>query len=187
MRATGLQGPSLPYPIPLALRRRLVQRQIVPQDHAIVVPGRGPRDQLLAHVLAHRGRIALERIAKTAAAAGAHDDPGVDRHRNVAASHGLECVLARQADQVIAVLARLAAPEPPGAAFLPPGMLEVPLALDQVAHLHVDAEAAAEFAGAAGVRAQAPRLDQHRAFQFDALDRAVAHVALADRDGRRLA
>src|SRR4029077_21290785 len=89
--------------------------------------------------------------------------------------------------QVVAELARLAAPQAPGRAFLPPRVLEIPLALDQVAHPHVDAEPAAEFTGAARAGAQAPALDQHRAFQFDALDRAVAHVALAHRHGRRLA
>ena len=38
-------------------------------------------------------------------------------------------------------------------------------------------------AGAAGIGAQRPALDDHRALQFDALDGGVAHVTLADRHG----
>src|SRR5207245_709104 len=46
---------------------------------------------------------------------------------------------------------------------------------------------AAIFAGATGVPPQRAALDQDRALELDAFDRAVAHVALAHRHGRRLA
>src|SRR5579883_27900 len=183
--------PTLPslvsYRIPPRLRRGLVQRQIVPQHHAIILARRGHRDQLLAHVLAHRRRIALQRIAETAAAAGPHDHLGIDRHRHVTAGHRSERVLARQADQIVAELARLAAPQAPGRTVLTPRVLEIPLALDQVAHPHVDAESAAKFARAAGITPQPAALHQHRTLELDPFDRAVAHVALAHRDRRRLA
>src|SRR5438105_3615521 len=45
------------------------------------------------------------------------------------------------------------------------------------------AEAAAKSSRAARILAQPAALHQHRAFELDALDRAVAHVALADRNG----
>src|ERR1700722_6422311 len=104
---SGLHHAALSYRIPLAFRPRLVQRQIVPQHHAVVVPRRGNRNQRLPHVLPHRGGIAIQRIAKTAAAAGAHDHLRVDRHRHVAAGHRLQRVLAGQPHQVVAELARL--------------------------------------------------------------------------------
>src|SRR5712672_2889442 len=175
------------YRIPLSYGPGLVQRQIVPQRHPIVVARRRNRNESLPHVVAHGLRVALQRVAKAAAAAGAHDHLRIHRHRHMAAGHGPEIVLARQPQQVIAELAGLAAPQAPGRAILPPCVLEIPFALDQVAHPHVDAEPAAEFSGAAGTRPQAPPLDQHRAFELDALDRAVAHVALAHRHGRGLA
>src|SRR5215831_16855644 len=123
----------LPYRIPRPFRRGLVQRQIVPQHHAIVLARRRRRDELLQHVVPHRRRVALERIAETAAAAGAHDHLRRHRHRHVAAGHRLERVLARQPHQVVAELAGLAAPQAPGRALLAPRVLEIPLALDQVA------------------------------------------------------
>ncbi len=43
------------------------------------------------------------------------------------------------------------------------------------------------FAGAAGILPQPAAFYHHRAFDLDALDRAVAHVALAHRDGGGLA
>src|SRR4029079_7311211 len=64
---------------------------------------------------------------------------------------------------------------------------EIPFALDEVLHLHVDAEPAAEFSRAAGIGPQRAALHHHRAFQLDAFDRAVAHVTLADRDRAGLA
>jgi len=68
--------------------------------------------------------------------------------RDVGADHRLEIVLAGQAQQVAAGLTGTAAPQSPGRAMLAPRVLEVPLALDQVAHPHVDAEPAAVLAGA---------------------------------------
>src|SRR5438105_15399400 len=62
-------------------------------------------------------------------------------------------------------------------------LLEIPPPLDQVAHPHVEAEPAAILAGAAGIPAQRAAFHQHRAFELDTLDRSVAHVALAHRDG----
>src|SRR5262249_56711944 len=44
------------------------------------------------------------------------------------------------------------------------------------------AEPTGILAGAARMAAQRAALDQHRAFELDALDRAVAHVALAHRN-----
>src|SRR5262245_2232193 len=121
-------GSSFPsYRIPRPFRRGLVQRQIVPQHHAVVVARRGCGDELLQHVVARRRRVALERVAESAAAAGAHDHLGAHRHRHVAARRRLELVLARQPHQVVAELAGLAAPQPPGWAFLPPRVLEIPL------------------------------------------------------------
>ncbi len=63
----------------------------------------------------------------------------------------LEVALARQLQQVAAGLARRAAPQPPGRALAAARLLEIPAALDQVAHPHVDAEPAAVLAGAAGI------------------------------------
>ena len=137
--------------------------------------------------MAGQRRIAIQGIAPAAAAAGAHDRLGVERHRDVGAHHGLEIVLAGQPQQIAAGLAGRAAPQAPRRAIQPPGLLEIPAALDQVAHLHVEPEPAAMPAGAAGILAQAAALDQHRAFELDAFDRAVAHVALAHRHGGRLA
>src|SRR6185312_14829718 len=77
--------------------------------------------------------------------------------------------------------------DPPRRALAAPRSLEIPLALNQVAHFHVEPEPAAVPPGATGIPPQCPAFDQHRALEFDTLDRAVAHVALAYRDGRGLA
>src|SRR3984957_14141284 len=98
-----------------------------------------------------------------------------------------EIVLARTLQQVAGAVARLAAMDAPGRRTLAALAAEVPAALDQVAHAQIDAEAAAELSGAARIPAQHALLDQHRRLQFDALERAVAHVALADRDRARFA
>src|SRR5207245_788249 len=89
--------------------------------------------------------------------------------------------------QIAAGLAGLAAPQSPGRAVAPARLLEIPAPVDQIAHMHVDAEPAAIFAGAAGIAPQRAALDQDRALELDAFDRAVAHVSLAHRHGRRLA
>src|SRR5262245_62683104 len=146
-----------------------------------------PRHQLLQYVAAYQRRIALQRIAPAAAAAGAYDRLRHDRNRDMRADHGLEVVLARQPQQIAAGLARLAAPQSPGRTVAPARLLEIPAPIDQVAHMHVDAEPAAIFAGAAGIAPQRAALDQNRAFELDAFDRAIAHVALTDRYGRGLA
>src|SRR5262245_4826353 len=146
-----------------------------------------PRHQLLQDVAADERRIALQWVTPAAAAAGAHDRLRHHRHRNVRADHGLEVVLARQPQQVAAGLAGLAAPQSPGRTVAPARLLEIPAPVDQIAHMHVDAEPAAIFAGAAGVAPQRTAFHQHRALELDALDRAVAHIALAYRDRRGLA
>src|SRR5262245_26786140 len=64
-------------------------------------------------------------------------------------------------------------------------MLEIPPALDQIAHLNVESQPAPVFARTARVLPQTAAFNDHRAFELDALDRPVAHVALADRDCRR--
>ena len=56
---------------------------------------------------------------------------------------------------------------------------QAPAAFLQRPHLQAQAQAAAEFAGSAGVRQQVALLDDDRALLLDALDRRVAHVALA--------
>src|SRR5215470_7952963 len=146
-----------------------------------------PRHQFLHDVAANQRRIALKWVSPATAAAGAHDRFRHDRHWDMRADHRLEVVLAGQPQQVAAGLTRLAAPQSPGRTVAPARLFEVPAPLDQVAYMHVDAESAAILAGAAGVAPQRAAFDQHRALELDALDRAVAHVALADRHGRGLA
>src|SRR5437879_10314172 len=101
--------------------------------------------------------------------------------------HRPELILARQTQKVIAMFARLASPQAPRRAFLAARLLEVPLPFHQIAYTHVDAEPTAVFSGAAGIGAQCTTLDQNRALEFDAFDRAIAHVALTHRDRARLA
>ncbi len=98
-----------------------------------------------------------------------------------------ELAFSRLAQQVHAVLAGLAAPQAPGRALATAHQLEIPFAFDQVCLPYVDAEPAAILAGAAGIRAQGAPFDQHRAFELDAFDRPVAHVALTHRDRAGLA
>src|SRR5215467_14348537 len=106
----------------------------------------------------------------------------MERHRDVGADDRLEIVLARQPQQIAAGLARAAAPQAPRRTIHPLRLLEVPVPLDQILDLHVDAEPAAVLASAAGILAQRAAFDHDRAFELDAFDRAVAHVTLADRD-----
>src|SRR5262245_53595318 len=146
-----------------------------------------PRHHLLQHVAADERWIALQRVTPTAATAGAHDRFRHHRHWNMRADHGLEVVLAGQPQQIAAGLARLAAPQSPGRTVAPARLVEIPEPTDHVAHVHVDAEPAAIFAGAAGIAPQRAALDQNRALELDAFDRAIAHVALTDRYGRGLA
>ena len=82
-----------------------------------------------------RLRVALQRIAPAAAAAGAHDDLGVaPAPAGALPSHHAELALPRLR-RVAAAVAGLAAPHAPGRAALAVGALEIPAALDEVAHL----------------------------------------------------
>src|SRR5438876_7949064 len=109
------------------------------------------RHQLFAHVGAYGLRVALQRVAPAAPAAGAHDRLGLERDRNVGADHWLEFALAREPHEIAAGLAGQAAPEAPRRTLQAPRLLKIPAPLDQVAHAHVDAEPATVLAGAAGI------------------------------------
>src|SRR5262249_51963244 len=87
--------------------------------------------------------------------------------------------LSRLAQQIHSVFPSFSSPEPPRRTLISLHQLKIPFPFDQVAHAHVDAQTAAIFSRPAGVRPQSPALDQDRAFELDAFDRAVAHVALA--------
>src|SRR5580704_17278899 len=78
--------------------------------------------------------------------------------------------------------AGFAAPDAPGRTMLAPGMIEIPATVDQIAHASIEAEATAMFTGAAGVSTQPAAFYHNGALQLDALDRGIAHVALADRN-----
>src|SRR5712691_1803240 len=180
--ALGGRGTGRSEPLSQLIGGAFVERHVASENHAVkLARGRG-RHEAFGDVLPYALGVALQRIAPAAAAAGAHDGLGADRHRNMAAGHGPEIALAGQPQQIAAGLAGRAVPEAPWRTFAALRLLEIPLALDQIAHAHVDAEPAAELAGAAGILPQLPAFDHHRAFKLDAFDRAVAHVALADRD-----
>src|SRR4029453_19647633 len=161
--------------------------EIISQHHAVILTCRLPGDEVLPHVRAHRLNVALERIAPAAATTGAHDHLRTHRHRGVDPARRAKFALARVAQQICTVFSRLPAPQTPRRALGALHQLEIPFPLDQVAHAHVDAEAAAILAGPTGIGAQCARLDQDRAFELDAFDRAVAHVALAHRHRAGLA
>src|SRR5579862_2332959 len=144
-------------------------------------------DQLLDDVGADQRGVAFERIAPAATAAGAHDHFGIDRHRIMDRVHGAVIVLARQPQQKIAGRAGFAVPKAPRRTLLASRVIEIPAALDQIAPAGLDAEAAAMLAGTAGIDAQRPAFHHHRAFQLDAFDRGIAHVALANRNRAGLA
>src|SRR5207302_3947032 len=105
----------------------------------------------------------------------------------VAAVHHAVFGFAWRAQVIASALAGPAAPQTPRGAPAAVGALEVPFPVDEVAQLEVDAQAAAELARARRIAAQRARLHQYRALHLDALDRAVAHVALADGDRGRFA
>src|SRR5262249_36744586 len=113
--------------------------------------------------------------------AGAHDHLSAHRHRVVGPARDAKFALVRLAHEIHAVFARLPAPQAPRRALVSAPELEIPFPFDQGSHPHGDAEAAAIFSRAAGIRAQRAALDQDRAFELDAFDRTVAHVALAHR------
>src|SRR6516165_4091960 len=165
----------------------MVDREPIREHHPVMLARRSRGDEFLLHVRAHRYGVALERIAPAAAAAGAHDHLGAHWHRVVRPARDAKFALARLAHEIHAVFARLAAPQAPRRALVSAHELEIPFPFDQVAHAHIDAEAAAIFPRTAGIRAQRAALDQNRAFELDAFDRTVAHVALAHRHRAGLA
>src|SRR5262249_32013439 len=94
--APALGRPPRPYPVSPLMCRGLVGRQIVPEHNPIVLERGLPRHELFQYITADQRRIALDRIAPAAAAAGAHDRFRHDRNRNVRTHHRLEVVLAGQ-------------------------------------------------------------------------------------------
>src|SRR5262249_60602912 len=140
--------------LPRALGGGLVAGQSVGAPHPVVLARRARGDELLLHVRAHRHGVALERIAPAAAATGAHDHLGAPRHRVVRAARDAKFALARFAYEIHAVFARLAAPQAPRRALGPAPQLEIPFPLAQVAHAHIDAQAAPTCTRAAGIPAQ---------------------------------
>src|SRR5262249_25061679 len=133
-----------------------------------------------------RVRRAFTGIAVTTAAGGEEGDAvaGGDLDLGDLLHRGFAAVGA--ADETLIDGARLAAMQAPGRIA---GAIEVdvgPALLQQLVG-QLDAEPAAEFAGAAGVNTQAVGFDQHRIFDLLQLDRRVAHVALADRHRGRFA
>src|SRR5579863_4843727 len=109
------------------------------------------RDILLDHVAAHLLRIALERIAPTAAAGMPHADHGIRGHQRAAAITLAKVVVAGLAHTVAAIDAGIAAPNAPGGKSLAMWPVEIPTPFHEVAQLQLDAEAAAMLAGAAGI------------------------------------
>src|SRR5262249_32084161 len=134
--------------------RRRVDLQRRAQHHAVVLACRLDRDQLLDHVPPHLPGVALEGIAPAAPAAPARDHPRARAHRTTAAVLPAVFGLAFLLQVIAADLARLAAPQAPRRTIAPARALEVPFAVDEVAHAHVDAEPAAVFPGAARVAPQ---------------------------------
>src|SRR5882762_5825399 len=129
---------------PQVASRCLIDRKIFPQHDAVRGPGRIPRYEFLDHVPAHAFRIALERLAPSAAAPGAHDNVGIRRYRLVAAAHRGIFALAGAEQIVAAGLSGAAAPQAPRGAAAAVRALEIPFSVDEVAHLHLDSEAAAK-------------------------------------------
>src|SRR6267378_2810346 len=133
---------------------RLIDRKIFPEHDAVRSPGRIPRYEFLEHVPAHAFRIALERLAPSAASPGANDDFGIRGHRLVAAAHRGIFALAGAEQIVAAGLSGTAAPQAPRGAAPAVRPLEIPFSVDEVAHLHVDSQASPELAGACGIAPQ---------------------------------
>ena len=105
----------------------------------------------------------------------------------LACIHTLEFSFAGQLEQVIGGAAGLAAPQTPWRAIDAARTMQIPSALDQIAHAEIDAEAAAKFARASGIGTQRSLFDQNGTLEFKALDRAIADVALTNRNGGRFA
>src|SRR4051794_38316830 len=186
----SFRGPGLtprPQPVSQPPGCAFVERHAASEHHAVEFM-RGPSgNQPLRGIRGDERGVAFKRIAPPASTTGAHDRQGVERDRDIGARNPLERLFARQLEQIAARLAGRAARDPPGRALAAPGSLEIPFALNQVAHFHVEAESAPIPPGATGILPQRPAFDQHRTLELDPLDRAVAHVALAYRDGRGLA
>src|SRR5262249_42967709 len=140
-------------------RGRRIQREIGANHNAILGACHLNRDEFIDYVGAHRIRSALKWIAPTAAAARTHDHLGVDRHAAVIAGSDGKIVFAGQAQQIFVVLSGLATPKPPRRAFRAPGVLEIPLALDQITYPHLEPDTAAIFTWTSRVAAQFARLD----------------------------
>src|SRR5262249_44049301 len=123
----------------------MVDRELIREHHPVMLARRPRGDEFLLHVPAHRHGVALERIAPPPppGAAGPRDPPGAPRPRGVRPARDAKFALARFAHEIHAVFARLPAPQAPRRALVPAYQLEIPFPLDQVAHAHVDAEAAA--------------------------------------------
>src|SRR5258708_4248841 len=88
---------------------------------------------------AHALRVALERLAPSAAAPGAHDDIGIRAHRLVAAVHHSVFALPGAAQVVASALAGSAAPQAPRGTPAAGRALEGPFSVAQGADLPVAA------------------------------------------------
>src|SRR4029079_5943812 len=116
---------------------------------------RGPSgNQPLRGIRGDERGVAFQRIAPPASATGAHDRQGVERDRDIAVGNPLEHLFTRQLEQIAARLAGRASRDPPWRALAAPGSLEIPLTLNQVAHLHVEPEPAPVPPGATGTPPQ---------------------------------
>src|SRR5262249_18494548 len=139
------------------------------------------RDQIFKHVGAHLVRIAFERIAPPAAPAGPDDHFGLRRHRTAGTERRLKIILATELHHIDAVLRVAPTAQAPGWTLGAARIVEVPTAFDEIAYLHVESKATAEFSSASRVGAQFALFDQHRTLELNRLDRTIAHVALAHR------
>src|SRR4029077_10958135 len=103
---------SLPG-LPERARRGRVHAEVVTEHHAVLLARGRLGHEFLEHVPADALRVALQRIAPAASAAGAHDDLGVLGHRLVAAVHHPVLAAPGAAQIVAAAFAGLAAPQAP--------------------------------------------------------------------------
>src|SRR5262249_20042468 len=181
LRSRGLLSPRNPRFEPRAQCAcpALVNRELGAEHDAVIVTRSASGNITFQQVMAHQRRVTLERLAPAAAPPRADNGLGAGRDRDMCPALPAERLLARQPQQVAARLPGRAAPHAPGRALGSPGLLEVPPSLDQVAHAHIEPEPPAIFAAPARILTQSPAFHQHRAFELDPLDRAVAHVALA--------
>src|SRR5579862_683699 len=169
----------------IELDRVEARATIFPRNHAIFAARGLDRDITVADILDHAHRIALERVAPAAAAGAANDRARLGRHLIPIGVDGLPIILARQAHESLGLAAGLAAPQAPGRHTMAAGLGQVPAPSHEIAHLHIEAEPAAELASAARIGAHLALLDDDRETLLQRFDRAVAHIALADRARRR--